>query len=65
MGIRDGKNSDPGSWMENSRIRDLSFKNIGFVIRDKHPGSAILVIGEDTKLGRGVGPNVNFVGPEA
>ncbi len=38
MRLRDGRNSDPGSGMEKSRIRD----------REKHPGSATLsVIIED------------------
>ncbi len=35
---------DPGSGMETVRIRDPGWKKVGFGIRDKHPGSATLVI---------------------
>ncbi len=35
---------DPGSRMETVRIRDLGWKKVGSGIRDKHPGSATLVL---------------------
>jgi hypothetical protein len=46
MWIRDGKNSDPGSGMEKSRIRDPGWKKVGSGARnpEKHPGSATLVL---------------------
>jgi hypothetical protein len=34
---------DPGSGMETVRIRDSGWKKVGSGIRDKHPGSAILL----------------------
>jgi hypothetical protein len=49
-----GKNSDPESGMEKSRIRDPGSKKsdpgsgkekVGSGIRDKHPGSATLISG--------------------
>jgi hypothetical protein len=45
--------ADPGSWMEKIRIRDPEWKNsdptsgkknFGSCIRDKHPGSATLIL---------------------
>jgi hypothetical protein len=36
---------DPGSGMETVRIRDLGWKKVGSGIRDKHPGSATLLVG--------------------
>jgi hypothetical protein len=35
--------ADPGSGMELGRIWDPGWKKVGSGIRDKHPGSAILV----------------------
>jgi hypothetical protein len=35
---------DPGSGMETVRIRDPGWKKVGSGIRDKHPGSATLVL---------------------
>jgi hypothetical protein len=37
---------DPGSGMEKVRIRDPGWKKVGSGIRDKHPGSATLAVGE-------------------
>jgi hypothetical protein len=36
--------ADPGSGMETVRIRDPGWKKVGSGIRDKHPGSATLVL---------------------
>jgi hypothetical protein len=36
--------ADPGSGMGKVRIRDPGWKKFGYGIRDKHPGSAKLVI---------------------
>jgi hypothetical protein len=35
---------DPGSGMETNRIRDQGWKKVGSGIRDKHPGSATLIL---------------------
>ncbi len=35
---------DPGSGMETVRIRDPGWKKVGSGIRDKHPGSATLIV---------------------
>jgi hypothetical protein len=41
---------DPGSGMETVRIRDPRWKIVGSGIRDKHPGSATLLIREGRTL---------------
>jgi hypothetical protein len=46
-GIRDGDSSDPGSGMEKSLVRDPGWKKVWSGIRDKHPGSATLLIDKD------------------
>jgi hypothetical protein len=38
---------NPGSGMETVRIRDPGWKKVGSWIRDKHPGSATLMIEKD------------------
>ncbi len=46
MGVKILKffDEDPGSGMEIVRIRDPGWKKVGSGIRDKHPGSATLVL---------------------
>jgi hypothetical protein len=39
---------DPGSGMETVQIRDPGWKKVGSGIRDKHPGSATLILGHQT-----------------
>jgi hypothetical protein len=62
---------DPGSGMETVRIRDPGWKKVGSGIRDKHPGSATLLLfvcGRKSILevefleeeGTGLGPTLEF-----
>jgi hypothetical protein len=39
---------DPGSGMETVRIRDPGWKKVGSGIRDKHPGSATLLLNKSS-----------------
>jgi hypothetical protein len=42
--------ADPGSGLETVRIRDPGWKKVGSRIRDKHPGSATMLVSDE---GRG------------